>query len=286
MSQLIQLRRRIHAVETSKKIAQAMQLIARSTHAHLKKLRSTLEEYTHGLRSLLYDLEQQTPNWHHPVLHPVIERKGIRRRLIILIGSQRGLCGSFNAMLIQFYNNYISKLDTTHHLDVIVVGNKTTEYFKESVFPKAIRHFGSLSDKHINGIAQEITRLIMTTRPTYSSIVAICNEPKGFFTQKPRIFRVVPLAPDINDKPPLHDDRIWYMSSKKLLDSLVPLILESTLTYLISESFFAEQAARFISMDQSTRNAKALLTHLSLQYNKLRQAKITQELIELTSTTS
>lgn len=282
MSELIQIRRRIQAVQTSKKIAQAMQLIARSTHTRLKNQRGTLDEYATGLRSLLQSLEQETPTWHHPVLHPIIDRQTVHRRLIILIGSQRGLCGSFNSMLMHFYNNYIEKLEHRNNLDVIVVGNKTVEYFKETVFPRAIRFFTVLTDKHIATITQEISRLIMSTQPTYSSIVAICNEPRGFFAQKPRVFSIVPLAPDKHSVA-IPEDRLWYIPAAQLLDSLVPLILESNITYLLFESLFAEQAARFISMDQSMRNAKTLLAHLSLQYNKLRQAKITQELIELSS---
>ncbi len=287
MSQLTQLRKRIHAVQTSKKIAHAMRLVARSMHSHLKRQRDTLTEYTTKLRQLLNDLELQTPEWHNGILHPTLERSTQSpRRLIILIGSQRGLCGSFNSFLIHFYNSYIQRLSNTDKTDVIVIGNKTAEYFKSSTFPHAIRIFSSFSDKNIASLSEEITRFIITTKPSYSSIVAICNETKGFFTQKPRLFCVVPIPPNQNIPLPSQDELIWYIPATKLLDSLVPIILESTLTYLLFESFFAEQAARFVSMDQSTRNAKDLLSNLLLQYNKLRQAKITQELIELVSASS
>jgi len=284
MSELIQLRRRISAVQTSKKIAHAMQLIARSLHSRLKSQRGNLDEYTSGLQRLLYDLEQQLPDWQHPVLHPDAHNPQART-LIILIGSQRGLCGSFNSMLIHYYNNHIHQLADSKKIEVILVGNKVADYFKESVFPQSIRFFSDLTDKNIVSIAQEITRHIMATQTIYSSIAVISNKSKGFFTQRPMITFLVQADRDNAFCPLPTEDRIWHISPQELLNKLVPLVFESNISYLLFESFFAEQAARFISMDQSTRNAQKLLNLLKLQYNKLRQARITQELIELSGAT-
>lgn len=256
-----------------------MQLISMSLHAKLKSQRIFLEDYVGHLRDLLSKLSPYAPLWRHKNILPA--ETTAKRHLIILAGSQRGLCGSFNTMLIQAYNTYINTLGQNPTIEVIVIGNKITDYFKESIFPQAIRTFSTLTEQSIKTIAQEISRHIVTTQSPYSSVVIIHNESRGFFAQKPKLSRLIPLEPSHMHNINQDEELIWYSAPEKLLDNLVPAIIEGTLTFLIFESFLAEQAARFVSMDSSTRNAQKLLATMKLQYNKLRQTKITQELIEL-----
>lgn len=279
MSELISIRRRIKAVQTTKKIAHAMQLIARSAHSRLKTKRLPLEVHLATLDTIFHTLESQSDKWNNKIARPI--KRSTDRNLIILIGSQRGLCGSFNSMLMHIYNNHIHTFDTKT-IEVMVVGNKTVELIRESAFTQTVRSFQLFDEKHIDTIAQEITRHIISVKIPYNTVTIIHNKPKTFFVQKPVTTTVIPFA-----YKPEHaegaQDFVWYTKPENLLNSLVPLMIEGVLSLVLFESLLSEQAARFIAMDVSTRNAQKLLATLQLQYNKLRQMHITQELIELST---
>jgi F-type H+-transporting ATPase subunit gamma len=282
MSELIHIKRRLKAVETTKKIAHAMQLIARSSHTRLKNQQVSFDQYITSLKKVYAMLTSRTDVNPTTLLQP---NSTAHRRLIILIGSQRGLCGSFNNMLIQLYNKYIESLSDHSNLEVIVVGNKTIETLKSSLFPSSIRSFSLFTEQRISLIAQEITRHITSVHIPYGSVVIIGNRSKTFFAQKPEVTTLIPLSAQKN-QPESFAEYTLHAHQAETLNDFIPMVIEGFITASLFESLFAEQAARFISMDFATRNAQKLLTEMKLQYNKLRQARITQELIELGSTSS
>lgn len=282
MSELIQLRRRIKAIEATKKIAHAMQLIAMSLHGRLKNRHTALQTFVHEVRLLLNHLYIHYPWWKSTILQPAPQGKN----LVIVIGSQRGLCGGFNTAVILAYNKIIHELRVRNQpIEVIAIGRKIIEHLRESAHPHAFRLYDTLDQYTITSIAQELTRHLLYVTIPYTSVTVISNKPRTFFVSKPVQTTLIPydfassetITIDKNKEP------LWYTDPQTLLNTIVPLVLEGQLHSLVFESFLAEQAARFISMDQSTRNAHDLLMLSKLQYNKLRQARITKELIELSS---
>src|SRR5271155_2798256 len=123
MAQLTQLKHRIKAIETIKKITHAMRLISISNHARLKNKEAALSEYTHSLNTLYHAIKKEVPAWHHPSLNPA--PNGESRPLIIIIGSEKGLCGSFNTMLFQFLRATLRTYKQKP--DVLIVGKKTLD---------------------------------------------------------------------------------------------------------------------------------------------------------------
>lgn len=279
MSELIQLRRRIKAVETTKKIAHAMKLIAISTHTRMRPTITTFKNFANETRAIFDRIWYQIPSWHHPIVTPPANEK----HLIIVIGAQRGLCGGFTLMLSQTFE---SLMQEGHKLnkksEVIAVGKKTIEYIKNSSYPHTIRTYDTINQETVDQIAQEITRHIMYVSIPYSSVSVVANHAKTFFVYRSTKTILVPFEKPTNIVPSSTDHEIlWHSSPQQVLDSMVQTRLEASLHLLLIESLFSEQAARFISMDQSTRNANELLSSTRLHYNKLRQAQITKELIEL-----
>ena len=130
-------------------------------------------------------------------------------------------------------------------------------------------------------IAQEITHTIIHAKNPYSSVIILSNEFKSFFNQKPRIYTLIPFVNQTSGNNHISDDILWDQSPEILLDELVHQYVEGHIHFILFESLLAEHAARFVSMDTATRNADGLLDSAKLQYNKLRQAKITKELTEL-----
>lgn len=280
MAELTQLKHRIKAIETIKKITHAMRLISISTHARLKNKESVLTHYVQTLTLLFHTIKKEFPTWSNPHLTPA---QGVESRpLIIIIGSEKGLCGSFNTMLFQFLR---ATLRTYPHApDVIVVGKKTLDYIDTTHIKSIIKTYSPLTMHSLAHTAETITRDLLEAPVPYTNVTVVSNKFRSFFVQQPHITRLIPFDPTpAREQQPLNiSEYTWEQSPIELLDVIAQQCLQATIHMLLFHSLIAEQAARFLSMDSSTRSAEGLLELNKLQYNKLRQAKITKELTELT----
>lgn len=272
MSQLIQMRQRIKAIETIKKITQAMRIISMSLHGRLKNKEAAIGRYKDGIHALFFTLKHKNPTWINPFDHGKSDRK-----LIIVIGSNKGLTGNFNTSLFKFLEQQAPK---SGKVDFIVIGKKAVEYLKNKKNVSIIKMYTDVSLNTLFIIAPEISSII--SEEHYASVKVYSNKIRNFFIQKPSVSNLINLADDSGLDQFDMSDYIWEQKPEEILNALVMMMLNADIQYLIFESLLAEQAARFISMDSSTRNAKNLLDETKLQYNKLRQAKITKELTELT----
>jgi F-type H+-transporting ATPase subunit gamma len=262
MSRLIQLRQRIKAIETTQKVTHAMRLISMSSHSQLKSKEQSLRAYQKTVSTLFGRLQVLTQTSSQTSAEkPSI--KAINKPLLIVVGSQKGLCGTFNSDLFtffeqQFHENSATTLETFPTLSV------TT---------------------HMN-IMRSIADLI-DLQP-YSSVIIISNGLKSFFLQKPQKTVLLPISYTPTDAVSTHheefNDFVWEEDPFSLHEAALKQYIEVNLHFQLFQSLLAEHAARFISMDNATRNAKNLLEKAQLDYNKLRQAKITKELTELAST--
>lgn len=274
MAQLIQMRQRIKAIETIKKITQAMRIISMSLHGRLKNKQTAISRYKDGIHALFFTLMRNNPTWINPFDHPKSDKK-----LIIVIGSNKGLTGNFNTSLFKFFENKSAKAQSA---DYIAIGKKAVEYLKNKKNVSIIKSYTDVSFNTLFSITQEISATI--EQANYTSVNVYSNKIRNFFIQKPHVTQLLPFA--VEKDSGLHQfdmsDYIWEQKPEEILNLLAKMMINADIQYLIFESLLAEQAARFVSMDSSTRNAKNLLDETKLQYNKLRQAKITKELTELT----
>jgi len=264
MSQLIYLRQRIKAVETIQKTTNAMRLISISTHARLKQQKAHVELYQKEVQKLS-----------HFAYHK--RHKDFKiKTLVLIIGSQKGLCGVFNSNLINFFKHDFL---TTVHADIFVIGKQACEYAKVAV-PHKIKFFPEFSMTNFVDLARTLTQTILAT---YSHVYVYSNQPKTFFIQKPHKTIVMPHAEKSSEKSTLLEYNFAEQTPQEFSAYIQELIVQVSLQNIMFESLIAEQAARFISMDSATRNAEDFLKIMKLDYNKLRQALITKELTDLTA---
>lgn len=280
MSQLVQLRQRISTIETIKKITHAMRLIAMSTHSRLRNKQEPLKQYQKTIRALYAQIKTIIPDVHNSA-GPTNNNKPNSPELIILIGSQKGLCGTFNHTL---FSTFEKEIKTKHEAPVsfIPVGKKAVDYLTLKKKVPCTATFADLTIKTLPGIAQKI--ISIANDNSFKSVSVISNQFKTFFIQIPEITRLLPVDDSFIQETNSEEknDYIWEQSPKTVADALAQFYLTSSLEDLLFQSLLAEQAARFISMDSATRNAEQLLEKSTLDYNKLRQAKITKELTEIT----
>jgi F-type H+-transporting ATPase subunit gamma len=280
MSKLIQMRNRIKTIETIRKITDVMRIISMSAHSRLKTRQEPLSDYLTELKSLFAKVQLATPSWTNERLMPTGDNTN---PLIVVIGSQKGLCGGFNTQISKLVQHYITKNRSAHYR-FTAIGKKQIDYLINNHPDKLISSFPVLTARNFLTIAQELTDMIMTATPAYTSVTIISDVFKNFFVQKPTITKLIPFHPEeiaTHTTTPTQE-YIWDETPDTILNALAVQYIEAQFQHLIFQSLLSEHAARFLSMDSSTRNAYNLLNTTKLEYNKVRQAKITTEITELT----
>ncbi len=279
MSKLIQLRQRLRAIETIKKITHAMRLIAMSSHSQLKQSQPIITSYTHTLEGIFQQLRMHAPQWHHPILHP--DQAKSKKIAFIIVGSQKGLCGSFNNHLFKLVTKKLTELEG-QKIDIIPVGQKAIDFVGNLSIGQVKHSYKKFSIRRVSEITNEITYSIFNMSPPYHSVFIISNRFKSFFVQYPKSIELIPVAQNTIPEASVEDDLIWEQKPQESLNDLAFSYIASQIQLLLFDSLLSEHAARFVSMDSATRNANGILEATKLEYNKLRQAKITKELTELT----
>lgn len=280
MALLIQMRRRIHTIETIKKVTNAMRLIAMSGHSNLKNKEVAIKQYAHIVEKLFYQIKALIPETFDP-----FARSGITPRtqpLVILVGSHKGLCGTFNEALLKLF---ATKFPPNEVIDIIALGNKAIHYCQKNYPNLLIKTFEKFSYSTLKDTVWQLSKDITHTDHPYQTVLIASNYLKTFFVQQPAITQLLPLDPnkEIGYQADSFEDYIWEQPVEYIAQDLAMLYIEAQLHEALFKSLIAEQAARFVSMDNATRNAEGLLDVTKLQYNKLRQAKITREITELAS---
>lgn len=273
MSQLTQMRQHIKAIQTIKKITHAMRLISMSIHARIKQLETPFNVYQQAIHELFMDIKPQNSFISTDI------QESQARPLIILVGSQKGLCGSFNTLLFQ---QFTKKIALEPHCKVITIGKRATNYVQKNSLGDIIAFYNIFGLHNILTIAHNLLQEIIQTKHTYSSVIIYSNTAPSFFIQKPTIKQIIPTSADQTEiaSPIAYE---WEQSRQEIVSFLTHQYVLAQIQHALLQSLLAEHAARFISMDSATRNADNLLEQLQRNYNKLRQAKITKELTELSS---
>ena len=281
MSKLIQKRNRIQTIQTIRKVTDAMRIISMSAHSRLKAKQEPLSTYLNYLASLLAKVQQAVPSWKNERLTPT--NKHDDNPLIILIGSQKGLCGGFNTFLSKHFSYYLSA-HVSERYHYMGIGKKAIDFLEETHPNRLIQIFPILTAHNFLAVAQQVTDYLMTVTPAYTSVIIFSNVFKSFFVQKPTTTLLIPFLPEKLSPSftPIQEGYLWDEQPSDIINKIAEQYIEAQLQHLMFQSLLSEHAARFISMDNSTRNANTLLETTKLEYNKLRQAKITTEITELT----
>ncbi len=278
MAQLSSMRQRIRAIETIRKITNAMRLISMSTHSHLRQKKEELETYKQAFNRLSIII---THNVQASLSADSVERGN--DQLLILVGSQKGLTGAFNIRLFKFFEE--QRAHGAAQFSLITIGKHATDYAR-SIKIKPIKQYNTFSSLNFVTIAQDITQYILGHNQRFKEVIIYSNHPRTFFIQKPQATQIVPTpeyARTPDNAPSVQTEYLFEDSPESLHHMIQQLTIAVTMQSLLFESLLAEQAARFLSMDSATRNAENLLNEMKLEYNKLRQAAITRELTELAS---
>ena len=277
MSQLIQIKQRIKAIAAIRKITQTMRLISMSSHSKLKKQSEAMQKLKDEIQPLLCFMNNQHENLEQNNSQPKF------KTLYIVFAAEKGLCGTFNNVMFTYFNKHLSK-DALANSHVISVGKKTTNYLQQKNIDP-IFSFDKVLPNRLETIAQEIYEKVLEVHHDYEEVVCFYSHPRTFFIQEAQETKIIPVQQDPCDiKQSINEDEYeWLQDKKDVIQSLFHILLKVNILLILTNSMLSEQSARFLSMDNATRSAENLLKSMKLAFNKMRQAKITRELIELIS---
>ncbi|HOH99341.1 MAG TPA: ATP synthase F1 subunit gamma [Bacteroidales bacterium] len=287
MANLKEIRNRIASIKSTQQITAAMKMVAASKLRRAQNAILTLRPYAVKLQEILGDLTASMDADQQSELARVREPKRI---LLIVMSSNRGLCGAFNTNVIraglqlmqETYREQYEKGD----LSLITIGRKASEFFTKRKYPviERLDHlFDNLKFDQVSPLAEQL--MAQFTKGDYDRIILVYNQFKNAATQKLVNEPFLPVIPAQLGKQSkaVHKDYILEPKREELTQELIPKILRIQLYKALLDSFAAEHGARMTAMHQATDNAKELLKELQLNYNKARQAAITNEILEIVS---
>jgi F-type H+-transporting ATPase subunit gamma len=281
MPSLIDLRRRIRAVKSTQQITKAMKMIAASRLRKSQERILNARPYANETRRLLSDLASRTDTSAHPLLAVREEKKA----LVFVITADKGQCGSFNTNIIKAAGNFIvGKPDVDVRLGL--VGRKGRDFFVRrglAVAYERVNIFQRLAFDDAAEIAE--TASDMFVKGEVDSVCLVYNEFKSVLQQRVTVDQVLPVPHESmeNLDPAARADYIYEPNAAELFSEMLPQYVRSEVWRALLESAAAENAARMTAMDAATNNAQEMIESLTLYLNKVRQAAITREIIEVVS---
>lgn len=254
-----------------------MRLISRSFHARMYREQTHYKEYQAALNNVMVSTLSHIPG---EVKVQFSKSTSIpEKQLFIIIGSQKGLCGSFNAPLIYWIDSH-KELLTAKNIHIVSIGKRVTEYLHK-VGTRNLVTLPELKLTSIESLTQKLLAFV-DSNEQYSQVTVLSCSPRSLFSQEFKEYQLFPLVfPDTCAVAQARYDYSWNHNPEKVLALLVKMHLTERLRSSLFMSLLAEHNARFAAMDNATRNAENFLDTMKVQFNKMRQAKITKELTEL-----
>lgn len=280
MPTLRDIKRRIKAVQSTRQITKAMKMVAAAKFRKAQQRMFEMRPYADRMSDVLSSLANSAEGETHPLL-VVRPRKSVE---VLVITSDRGLCGAFNSNILKAAVNHISQRKKEEFVvSICSVGKKARDYFKRRNIEQR-RAWTGFSGKISYTNAQEIANEIIDiyTNETVDEIILIYNEFKSVVAQKVIITRLLPMAPIESKEETLPVFNFIYEPSKQeIFSRLLPKNVEIQIFRALLESQASEEAARMSAMENATRSANDMIDGLTLQFNKARQASITKELMDI-----
>jgi F-type H+-transporting ATPase subunit gamma len=312
LATLREIRRRIRSIRNTAQITKAMETVAASRMRRAQERVLAARPYAEKSRLVLQDLASRTRPGE--ALHPLLRQRPVQRVGLVLITADRGLCGGFNTDLIRQATNFI--FEQSQPVGIIAIGRKGRD-FMVRYGRDIIAEFTPLSSQPVLADILPIGRLIISDytldpqRPekrTLDKVFLLYTRFISTLSHQPVLQQLLPIAtsalgsrgageqasrdeltpaPMLShtaaQKAPTAVDYIYEPSSAGVLDELLPRFVEVQIYQAVLESIASEQAARMVAMRNATDNAMDIIDELTLSYNKARQAAITRELIDITT---
>jgi F-type H+-transporting ATPase subunit gamma len=278
---LKEIKTRIGAIKSTQKITKAMKMVSAAKLRRAQDKIIATRPYALKMNELLSHLLKVADKNINVLMQP----REINSNLIVVISSDRGLCGSFNTNIMKYTVNLIK--NSGKKVKLITIGKKATDYFKKrnyNILNSYNNILGVLSPQLVNDIVKHIIDGYLNDE--YDSVDVVFNEFKSIAKQNLVSERFLPLNFEIKPEEKTKSSMVDYIyepSEIEILNDLIPKQLNIQFLKTLLESNAAAEAARMTAMETATNNASDMIQFLELSYNKARQESITKELLEIVS---
>jgi len=283
MATLRDIRNRITAVKNTAKITSAMRMVAAAKLRRAQEAILSTRPYTDKFSEVLSNLAgSASEDYYHPLLRKPDTFKHI---VVIIISSDRGLCGSFNTNVLRLASQYIDQTIPAEFpqakVSVVSVGRRSTQFFAKRTQP-VLAAFPDIFAQLQFSTAAEIAGIVANgfINEEFDRVMIFNNEFKSIIKQETTVRQLLPVE-SVKQESSVINDYIFEPSRGDIMDAILPKFVNTLVWKGLLESNAAEQAARMMAMESATTNARDLIRSLQLSYNKARQASITTEMLEI-----
>jgi F-type H+-transporting ATPase subunit gamma len=283
MPSTIDLRRRIRSVKNTQQITKAMKMVAAAKLRRAQERMMAARPYSAALRQVLASISTRVDMDQHPLL---AQREQENKVLLLVVTADRGLAGAFNTNITRAAQNAIAEKGWGE-VELLPIGRKALDFFKRRRWPirrQATQVYQALSIETAREIAEALSADFLSGE--FDAVYVIYNEFKSIIAQRVTLERLLPLQREWTPAQQSNEPAIEYLyapSPEAILSELLPKHIEFQLYRILLESAASEQGARMTAMESATKNASDMISHLTLTYNRIRQASITKEIIEIVS---
>jgi F-type H+-transporting ATPase subunit gamma len=284
---LKEVRERIKSVQSTQQITKAMKMVSAAKLRRAQQAITEMRPYANRLGKMMKNI---VSNLEGDIKSPYVEKREVNKVAIIVITSNRGLCGAFNTNIIK---EAISKIENEYasqkqqkNITLIFVGKKGFDVLKkryadQTIIEDYIDLFSDLSYENISRVSQYV--MDGFTARQFDAVDVCFGQFRNAGVQEPKCAGFLPVQPvqKTDNNTEMKSDYLFEPSKESLLDELLPSILQTTFQKFILENHASEHGARMTAMDNATSNADELMKELKINYNKARQEAITKELSEI-----
>ncbi|MCM2254330.1 MAG: ATP synthase F1 subunit gamma [Vicinamibacteria bacterium] len=281
MPALIDIRRRIRSVKNTQQITKAMKMVSAAKLRRAQEAMFAARPYARRMMQVLNSLASRASTEAHPLL---VEREQ-KDVLLIVVTSDKGLCGGFNANITRAALRFLQEEGReSQNVQLEVIGRKARDFFRRRQWPLHGEHVGVFQPLRYETAKTIAHRAIEGfTSGRFDAVYVVFNEFKSVIAQRVAVERLLPIAREefAPENPPV--EHLYEPDAQRIFDQILPRHVEVQVWQALLESAAAEHGARMAAMDAATNNAGEMIDSLTLYMNKVRQAAITKEIIEVVS---
>ena len=290
MPNLLDIRRRIKSVKNTQQITKAMKMVSAAKLRRAQDRVVTARPFANKMSEVLGELAKRTDEDFH---HPLLDLRGDERYLLVLITADKGLCGAFNTNLTKAAQAFMRE-NADKSIEIMAIGRKGRDFFRNRNATIAGEYIGLTGKGRVDlSEALDVARDVIkryTEDTGIDKVFLIYNEFKSVLSQRVVLDQLLPVSrvkeeePEAKSQQPVNlVDYIYEQPPEEMFSRLLPRLVETQIFRALLESVASEHGARMTAMDSASKNASELIESLTLNMNRIRQAAITNEIIEVVS---
>jgi F-type H+-transporting ATPase subunit gamma len=275
-----EIRTKIKSVQNTRKITKAMEMVAASKMRKAQDRMRTARPYAEKIRNVAAHISQANPEYRHPFL---VERDSVKRIGIIVITTDKGLCGGLNTNILRLALNKIKEWEAEgEEIEVCAIGNKGLG-FMQRLGANIVSNVIGLGDRPQMDKMIGAVKLMLDgyTQDRFDRLMVFNTRFINTMKQEPTMEQLLPLSGEALGAPEGNWDYIYEPDAKIVLEQVLTRYIEALIYQAVAENMASEQSARMVAMKAASDNAATVIDELTLIYNKTRQAGITKELSEI-----